>query len=259
VSLIKMNSYKSIFDTATMNAQKISEIDMVHKIYPNFRYYGELFHFVMAANEWMYYSDPEAIRLSLHTNPSLTKHLVEVGPSRAGGGLPTIDVIESRHILLLTWLFTQLNEDWSDKKIVEFGGGYGNFARLAHKVVSPREWIIVDLEYISNLQRWFLREEEICDKNINFTTTKDYKSIDNIWLSIGTHSLSEMDIDTFMLYFDTSIKHSTYLFYANHNTRPSIDLIDKKFEVINTQFEVLAAQPYEDNNCTMYLFKNRLL
>lgn len=254
-----MNGYKTTFDECAANAAALSAIQNICQIYPQFRNRPELFHFAMACGEIRYFSDPEAMTMALRINPILADFLVRLGPSKAGGGLPTIDVVESRHILMITYMCSLLEkygESIDGKNVVEFGAGYGNFTRLMHNVTNPKNWTIVDLEFILQLQKWFLKEEHVDSRNITFINTKEYTAINDVWLTIGTHSLSELDIDTFKLYFDTTISKSKYLFYVCHNTRPDIHLLNQKMTLINTTFELVESQKYEGNQCTMYLFEN---
>ena len=117
-------------------------------------------------------------------------------------------------------------------------------------------WNIVDLRHISELQKWFLCQENISTSNMNFVSTENYKAIDDVWLTIGTHSLSEFDIETFRFYFDTTVKNSTYLFYASSNIRPSRDILQRQFEIIEECFSLVAKESYENGESTMYLFRN---
>jgi hypothetical protein len=55
-------------------------------------------------------------------------------------------------------------------------------------------------------------------------------------LVIGSHSLSELDWNTFKEYFDNVVSKAPVFFYATQRTRPSPELVNRKLELIRQRF-----------------------
>src|SRR5215831_7238053 len=68
------------------------------------------------------------------------------------------DVVDCRHIMISAFIFGL--QAWpAGIRIVEVGGGFGNWVRLNHSVMDYACWTIVDLAFVSRLQRWYLEKE----------------------------------------------------------------------------------------------------
>lgn len=244
--------YKPIFDIAHEESKKVD----YSQYFETFHDHPELFHFIMAPKS-QYATDDGQLQLAQATHPDFYTQLYDKGPSLLGNGSTVIDGVESRHILLMTWLIATLGPNWG--KVVEIGGGYGNCLRLVDKIVSFDKWAIVDLDYISDLQKWFLTKNSIDLENVQFVHSDDreQQKILEPNLVLGIHSLSEMSISDFIAYYLRIIRNSKWLFYVSQVTAPSPELLQMKLSMINKYFYLSSGKEYEGGSSVMYLFRNK--
>jgi hypothetical protein len=152
------------------------------------------------------------------------------------------DAIDSRHIMMSTFIFG--SRAWpAGIRIVEIGGGFGNWVRLNHSIIDYASWTIVDLAFMSRLQRWYLEREvgPLADLKVELVDSETYPewnrlSFDGADLVIGAHSLSELDWATFCEYFDSVVSKAPVFFYATQRARPSVELVNRKLERIRERF-----------------------
>lgn len=241
--------YKPVFDKAEQEAAKIN----YSTTFSTFREHPELYHFIMAGQHQKYQPDDDALQQAYDINRDIALAMIDKGPTILGSGPSVIDGVESRQILLMTWLLHNLGTDLGD--VVEYGGGYGNCLRLIEGIATYKSWTIVDLQHILDLQMWFLENSNINTDKVNFIGNN---TILDLYpeLVIGTHSLSEFSMQDFTRYFE-SIKHSKWLFYASHVTAPDRDLLQSKLRIIDTEFRRAYTRMYESDNSQMSLFENR--
>ena len=126
-----------------------------------------------------------------------------------------IDDLDSKHIFILTLLFNEIGTEFN--KIIEIGGGFGNILRLMEDTIKFKEYNIVDIPHIIELQQFYLKNELSNNtlKKINFFDCYKSNIIINeeIDLVLGLHSLSELSWDFFKKYFDEIIIKSNIYFY----------------------------------------------
>lgn len=173
-----------------------------------------------------------------------------------------IDDLDSKHILILTFL---LNKNLDIKNIVEIGGGFGNMIRLlTHIDFEYTNWNIIDLPHINILQEYYLKHEITSLEKITFT---DCDSIDleqynkkQIDLVIGIHSLSELSLDYFIIYFNHIIQYSKYLYLGYNENCPSPQLIQYKLQyILANGFEKIDSLRYKEKHgasVSYTLFRN---
>ena len=149
-----------------------------------------------------------------------------------------IDFLDSRHIFFSTFVFSYCK---NIKNILEIGCGYGNMFRLNHSVIDFDQWTMVDLPFVSYLQKWYLGHEVKDLSRAKFVSANDYSSLYNekFDLCIGSHSLSELAWDDFISYYETIVKNSKYFFYAGHNWNCGWDLLKRKLDLINQDFDLV--------------------
>jgi len=243
--------YKPIFDAASIEAEGLEFDD----VFPRFHEYHNLFHFIVSP-QGQTTPDYGSLEFAKQINLEVAQQLIDKGPSRVGSGSDTLDGVESRHILLATFLFDTLGPDWGN--VVEIGGGYGNFLRLASGIASFEEWAIIDTPYILELQYWFLKETDTkLSGEVFFIPPYDRRTQGVLKpnLVIGTHSLSEFSWNDFADYFGL-ISKAEWFFYAAHSDKPDFKLLERKMALIQTVFSPYASKPYEGGASTMYLFRN---
>ena len=244
--MTNLDGYSDIFKFYKNAARNVD----TSKIYPEFKSHPELYNFILAVNR---NPDSASLQQALSINHIVAFELIQKGESRAGGYFGCIDVVECRHILMLTFLKNYIG-DKSLGNVLEIGGGYGNFVRLATDIFKWDDWTILDLDYISHLQEWFLTMENIPLDTVHFMSEDHLQPYvaDTI---IGTHSLSEFDMNTFTKYYENYIKQAYRLFYVSHISMPSPELLKLKLDMIQTDFELKLSEPYEGNQSIMYIFE----
>lgn len=85
--------------------------------------------------------------------------------------------------------FEKVVPDLVRPRVVEWGGGFGNMARLISQMYNPASYEIVDLPYMNEIQRAYLDKAEV-----NAATTSDPDQIsdmDGVGVFISTWALSE--------------------------------------------------------------------
>lgn len=229
-----MEGYKHIFDNAeNIYIKKGSSLE-------NFRKSRDLYGFCINIGS----TDQQALNYAKNINYNLYNLFINQPKGLTGykgyeNEYVKIDDNDSKHILLLTYLFDKT--DLSFNKIVEIGGGFGNMCRLCKNIVNFNTWDIIDLPHMLELQKFYL-ESEI--KDISFINFIDAHSninyIDKIDLVIATHSVSEFSWDIFIKYFNDVILKSKYFYYGYHKHCPNPDLINKKItHILNNGFTII--------------------
>jgi putative sugar O-methyltransferase len=145
------------------------------------------------------------------------------------------------------------------KTIVEIGGGYGNWLYL-NQNKKFNKWIIIDLPHVIELQKYYLTHTNVDLNRVSFVSAYNYSEVESekIDIVIGTHSLSELSLDIFDDYFRRVISKSKYLLYCFHKFMPTIELINAKKDIIDTQFTLVKSIISEKGNVynCFYINKN---
>jgi hypothetical protein len=231
--------------------------------FDNFRHSRNLYGFCINGGT----VDLQAINYSITINEELHNKFANQPKSLVGYNgheetYVSIDDLDSKHILQLTFLFNNYNTHFN--KIVEIGGGFGNMCRLCNNIITYNNWDIIDIPHMIRLQRFYLQHELKDISKINFidaTTAVEYNDID---LVIGTHSLSEFSWDIFCDYFQTTISKSKFFYFGYNKNCPSPELINLKLDYINNNGFNLEKKfdytelPYGANVCYS-LYKNSIL
>lgn len=221
-----MDGFKSFFTDAEKN-YKNSKVDL-----ENFRSNRSCYGFCM--NEGGF--DGQAINYAMNINKDLCAKFMNQPKSKIGyedkDKYVKIDDSDSKHILILTFLFNDATDKY--KKIVEIGGGFGNMCRLCNNIITFTQWDIIDIPHMLELQKFYL-ENEIAPSEvsqINFIDAYSNKKYENLDLVIGTHSVSEFSWEDFVNYFNNVIANSKYFYMGYNKMCPSPFLINKKLEFI---------------------------
>lgn len=255
---ISQIGYQPLFDNCRIDDNESFE---------GFRHNSK-YAFACANGEERVTPDYEALAKAFMHNPSLTTKLFEAGKPRIGYEVPTDfftpDTLDCRHIMSLTQLFSHLR--MKDLKVVEIGGGFGNWARLAFAVpgqVDCAAWTIIDIPAMIKLQKWYLGQisPSYFEGKIHFIDTDVYSARE---LSehttapdvvIGAHSLSEIPMDIFDRYYADFIKKSEFLYYSTHNERPHIGMINAKLQRIERDFARVNSISSEGGDVTNVLYR----
>ena len=123
--------------------------------------------------------------------------------------------------------YIQMLHDYLDLRIeevgdiVEIGGGYGNFARIARAMGHRGRYQIVDLPEVRRLQQYFL-QHAAPGHGVEFITAEEVGPAD---LLIATFSVSEMPMPLRDL-LETKYRHCRSLFFGATQTFEGIDNVD---------------------------------
>lgn len=230
-----MQGYKPVFDKSAELAKGFNDFE-------HFRDYPELFHFIIAP-PFLLQPDEDSLSKAKGFSPYLYEQLLAKGPSYGN----QLDAIESRHILMMCFLRSKIGTDWWH--VLEIGGGYGNWARLAQGTIDYTSWSILDIPHVTEVQRNFLKGAH--DIEYNYVQAP-------IEVAISAHSMSEFSMQDFMVYLLIILSLETkYFLYVAHNTSPDPELLQEKLKALSIGFELIASSRYEGDNCTMYLGKRR--
>lgn len=202
--------------------------------------------------------DEYALAAAEQINKELCRKFLNKGPSRSGGDSDTAGIVESRHVMMSTFIFSELGLEFGS--IVEIGGGYGNWVRLAENIVNYKSWTIIDVPFVKKLQQWFLSREIQNLGAVNLISTEELgdwlKKFQKADLVIGAHSLSELAWKDFEYYYEKIIRKSRYLFYATHVNRPSRELVNLKLTKISRGFKEVKTLMSESNNVINRIYIN---
>jgi hypothetical protein len=106
------------------------------------------------------------------------------------------------------------NEEIS--KVVEIGGGYGGLCKTLSVLCDFDEYINVDLSEGLKVQEKYLKNFSKIYSKIKFIPCERLDSISDIDLLISNYSLSELDIQSQLNYYDKVIKNSKIV-YITYN------------------------------------------
>tara|TARA_B110000438_G_scaffold101606_1_gene100496 strand:+ start:276 stop:1109 length:834 start_codon:yes stop_codon:yes gene_type:complete len=172
-----------------------------------------------------------------------------------------LDRLDSRHIMMST-IIASFKRDFNT--IVEIGGGFGNWYRLNRTIMKFKEWYIIDLPFVLDLQKWYLKNENNKIDMLSFISAYETNYIksnlgnkQNIDLVIGAHSLSEMSMKDFNFYFNNIVKKSSYFFYAGHFFNFGYGLAKKKLKLISKNFSLIKSVESEKGSAINNLYINK--
>lgn len=251
-----MNGFEYIFKDAE-NEYKNSEINDLE----SFRYQRNLYGFCINSGG----IDQMSLDYSKDINIELTENFINQPKNLIGyKGHETeyeiIDDLDSKHILLLTFLFN--NNSRIFNKIVEIGGGFGNMCRLCNNIITYNQWDIIDIPHMLELQKFYLTNEIKNISKINFIDAYSDKKYDNqlIDLVIGCHSMSEFSWNVFFNYFQNVIVNCNYFYMGYNKNCPSPQLINAKVDyILNNGFILEKNFDYTEKfgaNVSYSLYKN---
>jgi putative sugar O-methyltransferase len=199
-----------------------------------------LFHFCTSRD---FSSDVEALAAARQRSPQWLDRLLAVGDSPVGYRPGTLldgqcTLFHTRHCAWLTLLLHHLapHHDPARLRIVEIGGGFGNFARLWGHAVGIHEWTIVDMPFMTGLQQWYLRKTlpqvaQHGDPGVTagprlrwIDTEHKNEFVDEnppIDVLVSTHAWSELPRDEWLWYLHNLLPRARCLLYAASNETPN--------------------------------------
>ena len=236
-----MDGFKGHF----LNSEKLYNESNVN--FYRFREHEEVYGFLLTNGEL----DFDAMTKAYQIDSDLFGQYLSVRKSELGYGdrirYKLIDQCDSRHIMMSTIIFSK---NKSFKNIVEIGGGYGNWYRLNRNLINFDKWIIIDLPFCLDLQKWYLeREIGSCDK-LEFKSAYNYTIENSIDLVIAAHSLSELSWEDFLVYYDKVLAKTNKLFYAGHRWNCGEEMLTNKLNKILEDFDLI--ESHMEENDTVY-------
>ena len=259
-----MNGYNNVFENSiTSYNTYLNEKKELEQLFNNFYLDYKKFGFIHNGD---FPPDLEAIEICNKINSDLYEKYIETNNNKKLIGHSSISMVnakynqlDSRHIMMSIILFDYLSKNnISIENIIEIGGGFGNWLRLNNKMQKFSKWYIIDLPHLGELQQWYLTKHDISREKYQIVSAYNYNSLPesiSIDLVIGTHSLSEFEWSIFEKYFNTILINSKYLFYCYHKFLPSVQLINKKLELILSKFKQVVSFTSENGCVENTLFK----
>ena len=244
-----MNGFKGHFS----NAEKIYNKSKIN--FHRFREHEEIYGFLLTNGEL----DFNAMKKAYEIDSNLFSQYLSVRKSDLGYGerirYKLVDQCDSRHIMMSTIIFSK---NKSFKNIVEIGGGYGNWYRLNRNLLDFHKWIIIDLPFCLDLQKWYLEKETGDLKKLDFKSAYDYTIDEPIDLVIAAHSLSELSWEDFLIYYVNVLKKTKNLFYAGHVWNCGREMLSKKLDKLLEDFDLIESYMEENNTVynNLYMRKN---
>jgi len=101
-------------------------------------------------------------------------------------------------------------------KIVEIGTGYGALCIIMDSLCKFKEYVIVDLPEVVELNKKYLNHFPEIYKKVTFVPCNELETISNIDLTISCAAMSECNTNTQLMYYDKVIKQSTFS-YLSYN------------------------------------------
>jgi hypothetical protein len=130
------------------------------------------------------------------------------------------DQMDCRHMMMIAMIKRHLPKHLSNLRIVEIGGGFGNWTWLSENEIDYLTWTIIDMPFVSKVQDWYLSSVLQDFGKVKLIDTDHYpqwKREGHIFdLAIGAHSMSEFAFEDFHDYFKEIVLRSRYFFYATH-------------------------------------------
>lgn len=253
-----MDGFKNVFLTSQNNFENNHDFD-----FSKFREKKDVYGFCLGEGPLNW----EMFSRAYHQDRKLFSKYIGVPKSKFGYGdivkWAHIDSMDCAHIFYSTFIFSHCE---NIKQIVEIGAGYGNLYRLNHSIINFDKWTLIDLPFVGELQKKYISHEVKDLRRVDFASAYNYShSIPNRFdLCIGSHSISELAWDDFMAYYNRVIKNSKYFFYAGHTWNAGADLLIRKLELINQDFNIIKKwdadfiDSYNDNQIynNLYMRKN---
>lgn len=255
-----MKSFDQVFETSKEEIKNIN----LEEFFPSFRDNPGPYKFLTAIKSQYYEIDHEALNIAKLIDNNLAETYLQKKKPLTGYSSPDkyvpLDSVDCRHIMMSTIIFSRIGKNLDS--IVEIGAGFGNWYRLNSNVINFNSWTMVDLEFVTKLQEWYINET-VPNNNAKFVSvdTNQFHSwiqqIDKINLTIGSHSLSEISLDIFKMYYDTVFPKTKYLFYAAHKSQPSKQLLQAKLHLLNDMFDVITEVESSDGKVINILYEKK--
>lgn len=208
-----------------------------HLPFEKFREDYKTYHILLCNKD----ADPEALTKAEAIDPkTFYLYLKKKKPLLGYGNDPQVpyrqmDMCDSHHILMSQII---ANYKKTYPSIIEIGAGYGNMIRLNENILDYRNWIDIDLPFVTELASWYLNKTLTDPSKIDFISAYDYVGL-NSDLVIAAHSLSELAMDDFMEYYNRIVLKTKTFFYSTHLTNCGEEMLKNKLEIISKDFELI--------------------
>jgi len=132
-------------------------------------------------------------------------------------------------------------EDEEINKVVEIGGGYGGLCKTLSVLCDFDEYVNIDLSEGLKVQEKYLKNFSNIYSKIKFIPCEQLDNISDVDLLISNYSLSELDIQSQLNYYDKVIKNSKIV-YITYNL-----MVDNVYDNYN-----LITSKLKDDGFTLY-------
>jgi len=217
------------------------------------------FYFLSPGSDKSYEPDVEAISIACGQDPHLfLKYLNIEKPNLGYGSHPfyPLDKVDCRHVMMSILSFGKVK---NARTVLEIGGGWGNWCRLNMTAHPIDHWSIVDLDFVLELQKWYLKQTLSQNQfnKISFIDAEKENFQGNFDIAICAHSLSELSMDDFNKYLPV-LNRCKYIFYAFHRHYPTINMSLEKEDILMKNFSIMQLTHSEDELVHNLLLKNKI-
>lgn len=258
-----MKSFKEVFEESEEEA---STLDLEKDVFPSFRDNPGPYRFLTAVKSQYWDKDEEALTIAKSQDEDLFQCYVNKPKPLIGYSSEekyvALDTIDSRHIMMNTMIFSHLGKTVGN--VVEIGAGFGNWMRLNEDIIDFKSWTMIDLGFVSRLQEWYINQtvsnKELAryisiDRVDDLYIFEEWAKDADIDLIIGSHSLSEISIDMFKVYYETILPKTKYFFYATHKSQPSKSLVSLKLDMLSEMFDIVKQVDNQNGKCVNILYE----
>lgn len=117
-------------------------------------------------------------------------------------------------------------------KIVEIGTGYGALCIIIDSLCEYKEYVMVDLPDVIELNRKYLSNFPEIYKKVTFIPCNNLNEITNVDLFLSFAAISECNTETQLEYFNKIIKNAKYAYLSYNRNNPEF------FNVVSSLFTI---------------------
>jgi hypothetical protein len=195
-----------------------------------------------------------------------------VGHADAFPSEPFHSECHSKHGLMMTLLLSVIGRR-RPLKVIEVGGGFGNMARITHRLGLVDNWTTFDLDFVCDAKAYFLGETcpqlrvnrnqydpslgavNLIDQHHCNTIKRELEPAD---ILIGSEALGTLPLDSFLYYYDALLPLSGHLLYAAPAGASSIEDAGDKMRYIEKIMEPEKKLITRDGQLEMFVFTRHL-
>lgn len=107
-------------------------------------------------------------------------------------------------------------------KIVEIGTGYGALCIVMDSLCEFKEYVIIDLPEVVELNKMYLSQFPEIYKKVTFINCNELPELQDVDLCISIAAMSECDTETQLKYYNNVVKNSKVAYLGYNNENPEV-------------------------------------